>query len=99
MMWQRGSALQGYNIEMGSGVYMNFGCIFLDSNDIIIGSRVLIGPNVQFYPPGELKQPTTASFETKDDLYHKIYIWEFSSPDYRLLKYATWVIKVNVDSS
>ena len=44
--------MQGYNIELGPGVYMNFGCIFLDSNDIIIGANALIGPNVQFYPPG-----------------------------------------------
>ena len=44
--------LQGYNIVLGSGVYMNFGCILLDGNLIEIGSDTMLGPNVQFYPPG-----------------------------------------------
>ena len=46
--------MQGYNITMGSGSYMNFGCILLDGNTIEIGADTLIGPNVQFYPPGTL---------------------------------------------
>jgi maltose O-acetyltransferase len=37
---------------MGSGAYMNFGCLLLDGNTIEIGDDTLIGPNVQFYPPG-----------------------------------------------
>lgn len=45
--------MQGYNIAVGKGVYMNFGCILLDSNLIEIGDDTLIGPNVQFYPPGK----------------------------------------------
>jgi maltose O-acetyltransferase len=39
----------GSNIKLGSGVYMNFGCIILDCNTVQIGSRVLFGPNVQLY--------------------------------------------------
>jgi len=42
----------GYNIIMGSGAYMNFGCLLLDGNTIDIGANALIGPNVHFYPPG-----------------------------------------------
>ncbi|KAK9808097.1 hypothetical protein WJX73_006031 [Symbiochloris irregularis] len=41
----------GYNIRLGRGVYMNFGCTFLDCNVIEIGDDVLFGPNVQIYPP------------------------------------------------
>ena len=50
---------------------MNFGCILLDSNRIEIGDDTLIGPNVQFYPPGitshcmaRLTQNSTASSMT-----------------------------------
>ena len=46
---------QGYNVILGSGVYMNFGCILLDCNTIEIGNDTMFGPNVQFYPPGACK--------------------------------------------
>ncbi|KAG2431722.1 hypothetical protein HXX76_009218 [Chlamydomonas incerta] len=39
----------GYNITMGSDVYLNFNCCILDCNKVTIGSRVLFGPNVQVY--------------------------------------------------
>jgi len=39
----------GYNVHMGSGSYMNFGCTILDGCKVSIGSRVLFGPNVQIY--------------------------------------------------
>lgn len=39
----------GYNIEVGDHVFVNYDCIFLDCSKIIIGSNVLIAPNVQFY--------------------------------------------------
>jgi maltose O-acetyltransferase len=39
----------GYNIHCGENVFFNFNCILLDVMSIIIGSNVLIGPNVQIY--------------------------------------------------
>lgn len=39
----------GYNITLGAGTYMNFGCCILDCNKVTIGARVLFGPNVQVY--------------------------------------------------
>lgn len=39
----------GYNIHMGAGSYMNFGCTILDGCRISIGRRTLFGPNVQIY--------------------------------------------------
>ena len=39
--------VQGYNISMGRGVYLNFDCCFLDSCPIIIGDHVMFGPHVQ----------------------------------------------------
>ena len=39
----------GFNIEVGENFYANFSCIFLDTNKIIIGNNVMLGPNVQLY--------------------------------------------------
>ena len=39
----------GKNIEVGTNVYFNFNCVVLDVAKVIIGSNVLIGPNVQIY--------------------------------------------------
>lgn len=39
----------GYNIFVGDGVFMNFGCVFLDVCRIEIGDGTQIGPGVQFY--------------------------------------------------
>ena len=39
----------GYNITAGDDVYFNFNCVILDVTPVSFGSRVLVGPNVQFY--------------------------------------------------
>ncbi|MGZ2369591.1 sugar O-acetyltransferase [Ancylomarina sp. YFZ004] len=39
----------GANIEVGEDVYFNFNCVVLDVMKVSIGSRTLIGPNVQIY--------------------------------------------------
>lgn len=39
----------GVNISLGSNVYVNFNCVFLDATHIIIGNNVLIGPAVHLY--------------------------------------------------
>lgn len=39
----------GYNIITGNDVYFNFNCVVLDVTPVTIGSRTLIGPNVQLY--------------------------------------------------
>ena len=39
----------GNNIYVGDDVVINLNCTFLDTNKIIIGSRVLIGPDVKIY--------------------------------------------------
>lgn len=40
----------GYNIEVGDDVFFNFNCVVLDVCKVTLGDRVLVGPNVQFYP-------------------------------------------------
>jgi maltose O-acetyltransferase len=39
----------GYNIRVGSNVFMNFNCCILDVMDVTIGDNTLLGPNVQIY--------------------------------------------------
>lgn len=39
----------GFNIHVGSNVYMNFNCTILDIAPVTIGNNVLIGPGVHIY--------------------------------------------------
>ena len=39
----------GFNIRVGRNVFMNFDCVLLDCNRIIIGDNVLMGPGVHIY--------------------------------------------------
>jgi maltose O-acetyltransferase len=39
----------GTNIRIGDNVFFNFNCVILDVMDVTIGSRTLVGPNVQIY--------------------------------------------------
>lgn len=39
----------GYNITLGQGVFMNFGCVILDVVAVDIGDRTMIGPHVKIF--------------------------------------------------
>ncbi|MBE1282269.1 MAG: sugar O-acetyltransferase [Rhodobacteraceae bacterium] len=39
----------GDNIHLGTGVFLNFNCVFLDGDRIEIGAGTLLGPSVQIY--------------------------------------------------
>jgi maltose O-acetyltransferase len=39
----------GYNIRIGRGTFINFGCVFLDVVPIVLGESCQIGPAVQIY--------------------------------------------------
>jgi maltose O-acetyltransferase len=39
----------GFNIRLGTGVFMNFNCVILDVTHVTIGDRTQIGPHVQVY--------------------------------------------------
>ncbi|RWL20481.1 MAG: sugar O-acetyltransferase [Mesorhizobium sp.] len=39
----------GFNIFLGDGVFLNAGCIILDTAPVRIGKGTLLGPNVQIY--------------------------------------------------
>ena len=39
----------GFNIHFGEGVYLNAGCVILDSARVRIGKATMLGPHVQIY--------------------------------------------------
>jgi len=39
----------GYNVKLGSGVYVNSGSTWIDTCPITIGARTMMGPNVSFF--------------------------------------------------
>lgn len=47
----------GYNIHLGTGVFLNFNCVLLDVNPIEIGDRTQIGPAVQIYAADHPRNP------------------------------------------
>lgn len=42
----------GCNVKIGDDFFANYDCIFLDVNEINIGSRVMLGPRVSIYTAG-----------------------------------------------
>jgi maltose O-acetyltransferase len=47
----------GYNIHLGSDVFLNFNCVILDVVQVIIGSGTQIGPAVQIYAADHPRDP------------------------------------------
>jgi maltose O-acetyltransferase len=47
----------GYNVFLGEGVFMNYGCVLLDVCTIHIGDYTQIGPGVQFYTADHPRDP------------------------------------------
>jgi maltose O-acetyltransferase len=49
----------GFNISIGSNTFINYDCVFLDCNRIIVGDDVQIGPSVQIYTATHPTDPET----------------------------------------
>jgi maltose O-acetyltransferase len=47
----------GYNISLGSGVFLNFGCVILDVVKVAIGEMTQIGPCVQILTADHPRDP------------------------------------------
>jgi len=45
----------GVNIHLGDQVYLNAGCVLLDTAELRIGARCMLGPQVQIYCPNHHK--------------------------------------------
>ena len=49
----------GYNIRVGTGVFLNFNCVILDVTEVSIGDLTQIGPAVQIYAADHPRDPET----------------------------------------
>lgn len=47
----------GFNIRLGAGVFLNFGCVVLDVAPVTIGAGAQIGPAVQIYAADHPRDP------------------------------------------
>ena len=47
----------GFNIRIGSGVFLNFNCVILDVVEVTIGDGTQIGPSVQIYAADHPRDP------------------------------------------
>lgn len=47
----------GFNIRLGSGVFLNFNCVILDVGAVTIGNGTQIGPAVQIYGADHPRDP------------------------------------------
>lgn len=47
----------GYNISLGRGAFLNFGCIILDVAEVTIGAGTQIGPGVQILTADHPRDP------------------------------------------
>jgi maltose O-acetyltransferase len=47
----------GFNIRLGAGVFLNFGCVILDVVEVRIGERTQIGPGVQILAADHPREP------------------------------------------
>ena len=47
----------GYNITLGSGVFLNFKCVILDVVEVTIGDKTQIGPGVQILTADHPRDP------------------------------------------
>ncbi|WP_323764998.1 sugar O-acetyltransferase [Marinovum sp.] len=47
----------GWNVHLGSGVFLNYGCVLLDVCPITIGDMTQIGPNVQILTADHPRDP------------------------------------------
>lgn len=55
----------GFNIRIGARGFVNYNCVFLDVNPIVIGDDAQIGPSVQIYTAGHplALEPRRATLE------------------------------------
>ena len=47
----------GWNIRLGDGAFLNYGCVVLDVVEVAIGARAQLGPLVQLYAADHPRDP------------------------------------------
>lgn len=58
----------GTNIELGDNCYINFNCNFVDDGKIIIGNKVMFGPNVTVATVGHPTNPNYREYMFADSV-------------------------------
>lgn len=66
----------GYNVKVGRNVFINFNCTILDTCQVSIGARTLIGPNVSFYSGTHPLDPITRNGTKGPELGKEIVVGE-----------------------
>jgi len=68
----------GFNLMLGTGVFLNFGCVVLDVVEVSIGDATLIGPNVQIltadHPRNPAEREAGLEFGRPIRIGHKVWI-------------------------
>ncbi len=67
----------GYNIRLGSGVFLNFNCVILDVVQVTIGDEAQIGPAVQIVTADHPRdpEPRRAGFEFGKPIHIGRHVW------------------------
>lgn len=66
----------GYNVKLGTNVYVNFNATFLDTCTISLGSRTLVGPNVSFFSATHPLDPVVRNGTKGPELGAEIHVGE-----------------------
>jgi acetyltransferase-like isoleucine patch superfamily enzyme len=66
----------GYNVRLGENVFINFNAVFLDTCRTTVGSRTLVGPNVNFYSATHPLDPALRNGTNGPELGKEIHIGE-----------------------
>ncbi|MCJ1436392.1 hypothetical protein MMC27_005771 [Xylographa pallens] len=66
----------GTNVSLGPDVYINFNCVIIDTCQVTIGARTLIGPNVSIYSGTHPLDPLVRSGTAGPEMGKEIHIKE-----------------------
>lgn len=66
----------GWNVRVGDNVFINFNAVFLDTCLTTIGSRTLVGPNVNFYSATHPLDPALRNGTRGPEMGKEIHIGE-----------------------
>ena len=66
----------GTNVSLGPDVYINFNCVIIDTCQVTIGARTLLGPNVSIYSGTHPVDPAIRSGTAGPEMGKEIHIGE-----------------------
>lgn len=66
----------GTNVTLGDNVFLNFNCVILDTCQVTIGARTLVGPDVKFYSGTHPLDPVIRNGTNGPELGKEIHVGE-----------------------